>query len=102
MSMRMYIVVIKVNVLRNSENVRGSNNDKEYNSIKANPMMIRIKYQSKNSSGEIVIDRSYYLKIQKKFTRLFKDCTILSFEEIRKEDYYGSIQEQSTTPSLDN
>lgn len=65
---------------------------KEINAIKANPVMIRIKYRSGYSSGEVVIDRSYYLKIQKKFTRLFKDCSIISFEEIRKEEYYGTIK----------
>lgn len=58
---------------------------KEYLAIRNNPTMIKIKYQSGYSSGEMIIDRMYYLKIQKKFTRVMKDVTILSWEEVGKE-----------------
>ena len=58
---------------------------KEYLTIRNNPTMIKIKYQSGYSSGEIIIDRMYYLKIQKEFTRVMKDVTILSWEEVGKE-----------------
>ena len=42
-----------------------------------------IKYETRNSHGEMVVKTSFYNKYIKKFTRLFKDTVITSFEEIR-------------------
>ena len=56
----------------------------ELKEIKNNTSAIRITYKTRNGSGILEIDKYYYLKKLKKITRLFKDCTILSFEEIEK------------------
>ena len=56
----------------------------ELKEIKNNTSAIRITYKTRSGSGILEIDKYYYLKKLKKITRLFKDCTILSFEEIEK------------------
>lgn len=56
----------------------------ELKEIKNNTSAIRITYKTRSGSGVLEIDKYYYLKKLKKITRLFKDCTILTFEEIEK------------------
>ena len=56
----------------------------EYETIKKNEVAIRITYESPYSKGTLEIDKIVYLKKLKKFHSLFKDCTILTFEEVKK------------------
>lgn len=56
----------------------------ELKEIKNNTSAIRITYKTRSGSGVLEIDKYYYLKKLKKITHLFKDCTILTFEEIEK------------------
>lgn len=58
--------------------------NKEYESYRSNTRAFRIKYVSPSGSGEIEIDTKLYEKRLKQFRSKFKDCTILSFEEVEK------------------
>ena len=42
-----------------------------------------IKYETRNSHGEMIVKTSLYNKYLKKFTKLFKDAVITSFEEVK-------------------
>lgn len=60
--------------------------NKEYESYRSNNRAFRIKYVSPSGSGEIEIDTKLYEKRLKQFRSKFKDCTILSFEEVEKPE----------------
>ena len=58
--------------------------NKEYESYRLNNRAFRIKYIAPSGKGEIEIDTKLYEKRIKQFRSKFKDCEIISFEEVEK------------------
>lgn len=55
--------------------------NKEYNSIIESKRMIHIEYETPYSKGTMEIKYALYQRNLKKISRLFKDATILKYEE---------------------
>lgn len=57
--------------------------NKELEAIRKDPYSYVIEYKTKFGQGIMKIKKSYWEKIQKKFTKAFSNATITSIKEIK-------------------